>query len=51
MAGMRTRALINEEGLWFEGADGISEYISVKVDRQGLNRLLAWQADKAGRSQ
>jgi hypothetical protein len=41
MAGMQSRTLIDQNGLWFEGTDGTSEYATVKVDRQGLNRLLA----------
>jgi hypothetical protein len=41
LAGMRSRTLIDQAGLWFEGADGRTEYVSVKVDREGLNRLLA----------
>jgi hypothetical protein len=41
MAGMRSRTLIDEEGLWFEGTDGTREYVSVRVDRQGLEKLLS----------
>jgi len=41
MAGMRSQTVIDQDGLWFQGADGTCEYVSVKVDRQGLNRLLA----------
>jgi hypothetical protein len=33
--------LIDREGLWFQGTDGRTEYVSVKVDRTGLNKLLA----------
>jgi hypothetical protein len=37
LAGMRSQTLIDQEGLWFEGTDGTNEYVSVKVDRAGLN--------------
>jgi hypothetical protein len=41
LAGMRSQMLIDQDGLWFQGTDGRTEYVSVKVDRAGLNRLLA----------
>jgi hypothetical protein len=42
MAGMRrNQMLIDQDGLWFQGTDGTSEYVSVKVDRRGLEKLLA----------
>ncbi len=42
MAGMRrSQTLIDQDGLWFQGNDGTMEYVSVKVDRQGLQELLA----------
>jgi hypothetical protein len=42
MAGMRrNQTLIDQDGLWFQGNDGTMEYVSVKVDRQGLQELLA----------
>jgi hypothetical protein len=42
MAGMRrNQTLIDQDGLWFQGNDGTREYVSVKVDRQGLEKLLA----------
>jgi hypothetical protein len=41
LAGMRrSQMLIDREGLWFQGNDETREYVSVKVDRQRLNRLL-----------
>ena len=41
LAGMRrSQMLIDREGLWFQGNDETREYVSVKVDIQGLNRLL-----------
>jgi hypothetical protein len=30
----------DREGMWFQGNDGTREYVSVKVDRQGLEKLL-----------
>jgi hypothetical protein len=41
LAGLPSRTLIDQDGLWFEGTDGRTEYVSVKMDRQGLNKLLA----------
>jgi hypothetical protein len=41
LAGMRSQTLIDQTGLWFQGTDGRTKYISVKVDREGLNSLLA----------
>jgi hypothetical protein len=41
LAGMRSQTLIDREGLWFQGTDGRTEYVSVKVDRGGLSKLLA----------
>ena len=42
LAGMRrSQTLIDQDGLWFQGNDGTREYVSVKVDRQGLEKLLA----------
>jgi hypothetical protein len=36
MAGMRrSQTLIDREGLWFQGNDGVTAYVSVRVDRQG----------------
>ena len=43
MAGIRSQTLIDHDGLWFQGTDGTNEYVSVKVDRQGLNGLLAFE--------
>jgi hypothetical protein len=41
LAGMRkSQMLIDPEGLWFRGNDGTREYVSVKVDRQALEKLL-----------
>ena len=42
LAGMRrNQMLIDQDGLWFQGNDGTREYVSVRVDRQGLEKLLA----------
>jgi hypothetical protein len=41
LAGMgKSQMLIDPEGLWFRGNDGTREYVSVKVDRQALEKLL-----------
>ena len=32
------RRTLDEEGLWFEGTDGTSDYVSVKVDRQNVEQ-------------
>ena len=41
LAGMRrNQMLIDQDGLWFQGNDETREYVSVKVDRQGLEKLL-----------
>jgi hypothetical protein len=40
MAGMQSWTVIDEEGLWFEGKDDTTHYSSVKIDRQGLSRLV-----------
>jgi hypothetical protein len=46
LAGMRkSRMLIDPEGLWFRGNDESREYVSVKVDRQGLEKLLALEME------
>jgi hypothetical protein len=39
LAGMRTQTLVDQVGLWFQGTDGRTEFVSVKVDRESLNRL------------
>ena len=42
LAGMRrSQTLIDEDGLWFQENDGTREYVSLKVDSQGLDKLLA----------
>jgi hypothetical protein len=42
MAGMRrSQTHIDQDGLWFQGNDETREYVSVRVDRQGLEKLLA----------
>jgi hypothetical protein len=42
LAGMRrSQTFIDEDGLWFQGNDGTREYVSVRVDRQGLEKLVA----------
>ena len=42
LAGMRrSQTLIDQDGLWFQGNDGTREYLSVRVDRLGLEKLLA----------
>ena len=41
LTGMRSSTVvIEEDGLWFQGKDDTRQYSSVKLDRQGLNRLL-----------
>jgi hypothetical protein len=41
LAGLRSSTVvIDEVGLWFRGKDDTRQYCSIKVDRQGLNRLL-----------
>jgi hypothetical protein len=41
LTGMRSSTtVVDEEGLWFQGRDDTRRYSSIKVDRQGLNRLL-----------
>ena len=48
LAGMRTSTVvIDEGGLWFQGADERYQYSTVKVNRYGFNILLAmarWSA-------
>jgi hypothetical protein len=39
-----SQMFIDQDGLWFQGNDGTREYVSVKVDRQGLEKLLTWMA-------
>jgi hypothetical protein len=40
LSGMRSSTVvIDEDGLWFQGKDETAQYTSVKIDRQGLNRL------------
>ena len=54
LSGMRSSTVvIDEEGLWFRGKDDTRLYSSVKVDRQGLNRLLQskWKLGLAERNQ
>ena len=42
LAGMRrNQMLIDQDGLWFQGNDETREYVSVKVDLQALEKLLA----------
>jgi hypothetical protein len=48
LAGIRrSQMLIDEGGLWFQGNDGTREYVSVRVDRQGLEKLLASAEDRS----
>jgi hypothetical protein len=42
LAGMRrSQTFIDQDGLWFQGNDGTREYAPLRVDRQGLEKLLA----------
>jgi hypothetical protein len=36
-----SQTLIDQNGMWFQGNDGEVEYVSVRLERQGLEKLLA----------